>query len=1165
MAAASTTTAPSAAAGRTAAPAPAAAATGAGGDDGPKSFARRDRLMAIADKWQKRWAESKMYQVDAGEPSSSVPAAAAAAAAAASSAAPGISADSATGPLGAGARDKFFVTFPYPYMNGRLHLGHAFSVTKAEFAARYNRLEGRRTLFPFAFHCTGMPIQSAANKLRRELEPEDEEEAAVVAAAAEASAAQATEAPAVKKFTARKTKTVAKTGAGLTQAQILEKVGVPESEIPEFVDPVHWLRYFPPYGRVDLERFGVAVDWRRSFITTDANLHYDSFIRWQFNRLKDLGKIKFGKRPTVYSPRDGQACADHDRASGEGVAPQEYTLIKLRVLPGPDGALPGKLAGLDKHPETGAARPVYMVAATLRPETMYGQTNVFVLPDGEYGAFDVSETGREVFVCSERSANNMSYQGLAPEWGKPSQLAALSGTDLLGLAVSAPNAGYERVYCLPLLTISMGKGTGVVTSVPSDAPDDYAALGDLKRKPALREKFGIEAHMVEDFDVVEIIEIPGLGKRAAADLCDSMGVKSQNDKVKIAEIKERTYLEGFYKGVMLVGSCAGKRVEEAKPIIRKEMIDAGTACPYFEPEKLVMSRSGDECTVAFLDQWYLEYGEKAWREMVERWVDSGIFKTYNPMAHDQYRHVLGWLSEWACSRNFGLGTKMPWDTQFVIESLSDSTVYMAYYTIAHLLQGEDNLDGSKPGPLGIAPGAMDQAAWDYVVLGKDYPADGSCAVPEEALAAMRREFEYWYPLDLRVSGKDLIGNHLTMALYNHAAIFEGRFDRMPQSFFTNGHVGVDGAKMSKSLGNFLTLEESNQRFSPDGVRFSLANAGDGMEEANFDTRNADVAVGRLFVEDATYREWAATLAGDHEAAAVANKEIGASTAITTFRSGERTFMDNFFEARVADCLANAREAYANMRFRDALKFGFFELQGARDQYRDACEKLGEEMHGELAAWFMHAQAIAIAPICPHWAEEVWETIGCPGGAKSIHEARWPDGVAADAAVLSRGTWLLGLAHSIRASVDAEVKKAAKKGDADASFNACTIYTRKAYQDWQVAVLDTLRGLRAADGTYPKTAMKDLQAAVKAVPGFNKKTLKDAMAFAAQTMRDPAASLASEPEFVDEDAIRANLDFIVKSSNLAEVTIVDAADAPDEHAGKVQKVVPGAPVIAVRNV
>lgn len=38
------------------------------------------------------------------------------------------------------------------------------------------------------------------------------------------------------------------------------------------------------------------------------------------------------KRYAVYSPKDGQPCADHDRASGEGVGPQDYTLIKLKVL-----------------------------------------------------------------------------------------------------------------------------------------------------------------------------------------------------------------------------------------------------------------------------------------------------------------------------------------------------------------------------------------------------------------------------------------------------------------------------------------------------------------------------------------------------------------------------------------------------------------------------------------------------------------------------------------------------------------------------------------------------------------------------------------------------------------------------------------------------------------
>ena len=113
----------------------------------------------------------------------------------------------------------------------------------------------------------------------------------------------------------------------------------------------------------------LQVDWRRSFVTTDVNPYYDSFVCWQFRKLREAKKVDFGKRYTIYCPKDGQPCMDHDRASGEGAGPQEYTLIKLRVL----DPMPAVLTKIDK--------PVYLVAATLRPETMYGQTNCFLHPD----------------------------------------------------------------------------------------------------------------------------------------------------------------------------------------------------------------------------------------------------------------------------------------------------------------------------------------------------------------------------------------------------------------------------------------------------------------------------------------------------------------------------------------------------------------------------------------------------------------------------------------------------------------------------------------------------------------------------------------------------------------------------------------------------------------
>ena len=109
---------------------------------------------------------------------------------------------------------------------------------------------------------------------------------------------------------------------------------------------------------------------------------------------------------------------------------------------------------------------------------------------------------------------------------------------------------------------------------------------------------------------------------------------------------------------------------------------------------------------------------------------------------------------------------MPWDEQFVIESLSDSTIYQAFYTISHMLQGGD-MEGSTVGPSGIPASALSVEAFDYIFLGKPFNAEKCPGLTEEQLKPLRHSFEYWYPMDLGVSGKDLIRNHLTMALYNN--------------------------------------------------------------------------------------------------------------------------------------------------------------------------------------------------------------------------------------------------------------------------------------------------------------------------------------------------------------------------------------------------------------
>jgi len=741
------------------------------------SFARRDRLRSLEAEVREEWAKHKVFEADVD-------------------------------PL----RESYLITFPYPYMNGRLHLGHAFTMTKADFTAGYQRLQGKNVLFPFGFHCTGMPIWAAAEKIKREMDmygvppvvPEEKgevEDDDGVASAEKAAESSQTD---LSKHKGKKTKAKQKEGKVKLQWEILKGMGILEEEIPKFANPLYWLSYFPKYGEQDLKMFGLHTDWRRSFITTSVNKFYDQFIRWQFLRLKDADKIKFGRRPTVYSPLDQQANADHDRSKGEGVGPQEYTLIKLKVLE-------LKKEVLEKHPELGkplSEGNLFMVAATLRPETMYGQTNCFVLPSGEYGAFefdllhhnDMTERSPQVLICSSRSARNMAFQDPFRDpthHGDIKQLCMISGADLVGVPVKAPKTSYERVYTLPLLTISMSKGTGVVTSVPSDAPDDFAALRDWQKDEKMRAKYGVTLEMVEPFEVIPIIEIPGLGDKAAVFMCEKLKIKSQKDINKLKEAKEQTYKKGFYEGKMIVGEedgVKGMKVSEAKDVVKTSMCKNSEAIVYYEPENEVVSRSGDECVVAYVDQWFLTYGEDVWLKQVRDHVtDPERFQPYTTATKKAFVEVLDWLREWACSRNFGLGTQVPWDEKFVIESLSDSTIYMAYYTISHLLQGrgsDTDYNGSDGAgsPLGIKPEDCTPEVFDYIFLQKPYPA--SCNIPEEKLKILRESFEYWYPMNLRVSGRDLIQNHLTFSLYNHAAIWTDRPDMWPKGFFCNGEFEI---------------------------------------------------------------------------------------------------------------------------------------------------------------------------------------------------------------------------------------------------------------------------------------------------------------------------------------------------------------------------------------
>ncbi|KAK0526349.1 cytosolic leucyl tRNA synthetase [Tilletia horrida] len=923
---------------------------------------------------------------------------------------------------------KFFGNIPYPYMNGHLHLGHAFTMSKVEFATGYERLRGKRALFPWAFHLTGMPIRATTDKLIREVElfgkdfsgfkEEEAESAPEPKPAANTSSATTTN---VEKAT--KGKLQAKSTGHKYQFQILRAGGVPNEEIHEFTNTKKWMDYFPPLAKNACHEFGARIDWRRAFFTTDANPYYDAFVRWQMNKLHAMQKIKFGERYTIYSIKDGQPCMDHDRSEGEALGPQEYTALKMKVVEWASAAkqaLEGKAGILDGE------RDVFFVAATLRPETMYGQTNCFVGPTIPYGLFAIND--KEIYICTERAARNMAYQGTMSERGKVEQLAEIKGADLIGSKIKAPLAIHDEVYILPMETVLATKGTGVVTSVPSDSPDDYATFMDLRKKA---EFYKIDPSWVA-LDPIPVLSTPTYGNMTAEALVKKLKINSPKDKNQLAEAKEIAYKEGFYSGTMIVGKYKGESVQEAKNKVREEMIKAGSAFSYAEPEGKIVSRSGDDCIVALFDQWYLDYGEASWKEQAQKLVAQ--MNCYNAETRHGFEGVLGWLHQWACARSYGLGTKLPWDQQFLVESLSDSTIYMAYYTIAHFLQGGVE-DGSKGSPLGINVEDCTDEFFDYIFTGGAWPANSK--VPKEKADILLREFQYFYPMDVRSSGKDLIPNHLTFCIYNHAALFPEK--HWPLSMRINGHLMLNGKKMSKSTGNSLSMQESIVKFGADATRISLADAGDGIEDANFEEKTANANILRLH----TLIEW--------------SEEIMKNEA--ELRTGPKdNFWDKVFENEINAAIGVTEECYGKAMYKDAMKFGFYEFQTSRDLYRDATADV--KMHVDLVKLWIRTQALLAAPVAPHFAEHLFRTV--LGEQGSIQTAAWPKPTqAVDKTVADAAAYVRGQTKTIR---DAEIllaKRKAKGKDVGIKYEErkpkeLRIFVAKSFPAWQDAVVKAVK-------------------------------------------------------------------------------------------------------------
>lgn len=668
----------------------------------------------------------------------------------------------------------------------------------------------------------------------------------------------------------------------------------------------------------EMKSVGFSIDWRRMFITA-IQPAFSRFIEWQYNTLRKKGYVTQGTHPVIWCPHCMSPTGDHDRLEGEGESPIEFTILKFKF------------------------GDMYLVAATLRPETVFGQTNMWVNPDVNYAIILVD--GKEKWIASKECTEKLKDQ-----LKKMEIIGSISGKEIIGKYCTAPMINRD-IIILPARFCDPQIGTGLVTSVPSHAPFDWQALVDLKNNPSELEKYGISLQVLKELKPVSIIKVEGFGEHPAQDIIEKIGIKDQNEWEKLKEALHTIYTKEHHTGVMKTncGEYSGLSVETAKEQIKKRLIKENLADVMWETTDTVVCRCTTRNHVKILEnQWFLKYSDEIWKRLTKKCLDR--MTIYPEEARSNFLNTIDWLKDKACARKSGLGTPLPWDKEWIVETLSDSTIYMAYYTIASIINSRK-----------IPAKKLTNDVFGYIFLGKGVPKKVAkdSGIRRDLLEEMRKEFLYFYPVDLRNSGKDLIQNHLTFYVFQHVALWPERF--WPKAIGANGYVNVEGEKMSKSKGNIQPLREIIKQFGADLVRINIAASNDGMDDADWRIENVKSLKNRY---DFLYG-----LVKDLNRA----KE-----------KGERN-IDAYLNSTMQRIIEAATEAYETMKFRTAAGHALFDATNALRWYLRRVGGVKGANKGALRSAIVDITKL-LTPLTPHICEDMWKMTG---GKGFVSVAGWP--------------------------------------------------------------------------------------------------------------------------------------------------------------------------------
>jgi leucyl-tRNA synthetase len=816
---------------------------------------------------------------------------------------------------------------------------------------------------------------------------------------------------------------------------------VPEDKIKEFVEPVKIADYFHQEIKAGMIEMGYSIDWRREFTTIDPV--YSKFIEWQFGKLKEKNLIIQGTHPVGWCPKDQNPVSQHDTQGDVEPSFTEYTIIKFRY---------------DKY---------IIPTATLRPETVFGVTNIWIDPDFVY---EIVQVDNETWIVSNECARKLEFQNKTV-----TRRDKISGKELVGKKVKIPERD-DQILILPATFVKSENGTGIVMSVPAHAPFDYQALEDLKKEitkyPNLSE--------VQNIKAISIIETEGYSQIPALDAIVKFQIENQNSP-KLDEATKEIYSKEFYGGRLKqnTGKFSNKTVAEAKEEIKKLMLQEKNADILYELNEIpIRCRCGAECVVKILNnQWFLNYSDPEWKKQVHSWINE--MKILPEEIRNEFNNVVDWLRERACARQHGLGTKLPWDKNWIIESLADSVIYMAYYTISKYVNNKE-----------IIPENASSAFFDYIFLDKGETSSVSkqCNIEPDLLEKIKKEFQYFYPVNARHSGRDLVPNHLTFFIFNHIAIFPKKY--WPEEIVVNGSVLMDGKKMSKSEGNIIPLRDAIRTHGADAIRLTILISAELLQDADFNheaVKGIKSKLENMLEEYAKYK----------------------SSHNTDFEQEDR-----WIKSKTEQLVLKTTTSIKKMRLREALHLILYEFESDLQWYMKRVLAKKRTSYTGILHEISSIRVLMMSPFAPYTSEEMWSRLGNSG---MVSRSNWPEyhENLVDYESLQSENLLKNTIEDIKNII--KVTKITPK--------KITIYTPaqwkvKAYQK----ILSKIVAGEVNIGTLIKSLIADKETEeIKKDPDFVKKTVNDILA---ESQEEREAK--NKTGLIDEKKVFAEINSLVQA-------------------------------------